>query len=187
MNILQDQTFTNTDFTATQPPTEYDACSFVRCNFAKANLSAFRFVDCAFTDCDWSNALLTKTTLNDVRFTGSKLLGINFHECSEALFTVSFDHCNLNFASFYRRMMKKTGFKNCLLHEADFTEANLTGAAFTNCDLSKAVFENTVLEKADFRTAFHFAIDPERNKLKKARFSDENLAGLLVKYDLVIG
>lgn len=82
--------------------------------------------------------------------------------------------------------MKKTVFKSCILHEADFTEAILTGSAFDGCDLHRAVFENTVLEKVDFRTAFNFVIDPERNRLKKARFSNANLAGLLAKYDLHI-
>lgn len=184
MNPTQDQTFIRKDFTALQPATEYEACEFLHCNFSKADLSDFRFVDCIFTDCDWSNARLAKTTLNDVRFTGCKALGLPFHDCNDGLFTVAFNHCNLSFSSFHGRTMKKTNFTACLLHEADFTEAVLTGSAFDGCDLQRAVFENTVLEKADFRTAFNFNIDPERNKLKKARFGNANLAGLLAKYDL---
>lgn len=187
MNVLvQDQTITNKHFTSTQTATEYEACEFINCNFAMADFSNFRFVDCTFTDCDVSNARLTKTTLNDVKFTGCKLLGLHFHECSETLFTVSFRNCNLSFSSFYRRTMKKAVFEACLLHEADFTEANLTGSTFDGCDLNRSVFENTVLEKVDFSTAFNFVIDPERNRLKKARFSNASLAGLLAKYDLHI-
>lgn len=184
--FLQDQSFNNKDFTSSSTATEYEACEFTHCNFSKADLSHFRFVDCSFTDCDWSNARLAKTTLNDVKFTGCKLLGLSFHDCNDGLFTVSFNRCNLSFSSFHGRTMKKTNFKACLLHEADFTEAVLTGSAFDGCDLGRAVFENTVLEKVDFRTAYNYSIDPEKNKLKKARFSNANLAGLLAKYDLDI-
>jgi len=47
-----------------------------------------------------------------------------------------------------------------------------------------AVFESTHLERADFRTATNYQIDPERNKMEGAKFSVNNLAGLLVKYEL---
>ena len=52
--------------------------------------------------------------------------------------------------------------------------------------ISKAIFENTILEKADFRTAYNYAIDPEINKIKRARFSSFGVAGLLQKYDIDI-
>ena len=68
----------------------------------------------------------------------------------------------------------------------DFTETDLTDAVFDECDLSKAIFENTILEKVDLSTSINFNIDPERNRLKKAKFSAENIVGLLEKYDLVI-
>jgi hypothetical protein len=49
-----------------------------------------------------------------------------------------------------------------------------------------AIFSQTNLEKADFTTAFNYQIDPEQNRMKKARFSPEGIAGLLVKYKIVI-
>ena len=55
---------------------------------------------------------------------------------------------------------------------------------FINCDFSGAVFENTILEKADLRTAINYSIDPEINRLKKAKFSMPGLIGLLDKYDI---
>jgi uncharacterized protein YjbI with pentapeptide repeats len=72
------------------------------------------------------------------------------------------------------------------LQEADFSECELNSAIFDNCDLFNATFDQTNLEKADFRTAMNFRIDPERNKLKKARFSKSHLSGLLEKYDILI-
>jgi uncharacterized protein YjbI with pentapeptide repeats len=72
------------------------------------------------------------------------------------------------------------------MHEVDFSESDLSNATFDNCDLLTATFDRTVLEKADFRTAYNYAIDPENNRIKKARFSTAGLAGLLFKYDLDI-
>ena len=77
-------------------------------------------------------------------------------------------------------------FKNSSLHEVDFTDADLSDAVFDNCDLSRAVFENTNLEKADFRSAYNYSIDPERNRVKKAKFSLQGAVGLLDKYDIHI-
>ena len=42
------------------------------------------------------------------------------------------------------------------------------------------------LEKADFRTAFNYSIDPENNRMKKAKFSPPEVVGLLNKYDIEI-
>jgi uncharacterized protein YjbI with pentapeptide repeats len=66
------------------------------------------------------------------------------------------------------------------------TNANLTKAVFTECDLAGAVFDNTNAEQADFSSAWHFTIDPEHNKIRKAKFSTAGLAGLLHKYQLTI-
>jgi hypothetical protein len=42
------------------------------------------------------------------------------------------------------------------------------------------------LEKTDFRSSFNYSIDPEVNRIKKAKFDRAGLAGLLDKYDLEI-
>ena len=68
----------------------------------------------------------------------------------------------------------------------DFTEADLNNASFDNCDLIGAKFEKTNLEKADLSTSFNYSIDPELNRIKKAKFSIDGIAGLLDKYDIEI-
>ncbi|MBN1650376.1 MAG: pentapeptide repeat-containing protein [Bacteroidales bacterium] len=75
---------------------------------------------------------------------------------------------------------------NCNLQEVDFTEADLSASHFDNCDLSGAHFENSKLQKADFRSAFNYRIDPELNRIKKAKFSLTEIGGLLYKYDIEI-
>jgi uncharacterized protein YjbI with pentapeptide repeats len=72
------------------------------------------------------------------------------------------------------------------LHETDFAECDLTNGVFDNCDLSGALFDHTNLEKADFRTAFNYSVDPENNRIKKAKFSLPGVTGLLHKYDIEI-
>lgn len=68
----------------------------------------------------------------------------------------------------------------------DFTECDLAGAMFSECDLARATFDNTNLEKADFRSSYNYSIDPEKNRMKKAKFSLTGVVGLLDKYDIVI-
>ena len=69
---------------------------------------------------------------------------------------------------------------------ADFMAADLTEAIFDNCNLHKTVFMDTIAYKTDFTTSYNYMIDPEKNKLKKARFSKDGLAGLLTKYEIVV-
>jgi len=77
-------------------------------------------------------------------------------------------------------------FSNCDLQETDFAMAELVQAIFDNCNLAGASFEASNLEKADFRTSYHYTINPETNKIKKARFGKENLEGLLSHLDIII-
>lgn len=114
------------------------------------------------------------------------MLGLRFDDCSDFGLSFSFEGCTLNHSSFYKTKIKKTIFKNSQLQECDFSEADLTQAVFTNCDLKNAHFESTVLEKADLRTAYNYSINPELNKIKKAKFSASGIAGLLDKYDIEI-
>jgi len=100
--------------------------------------------------------------------------------------TFSFTGCTLNFASFYQVVIKQLQFKDCKLIGADFTEADLSEVQFETCDLSKAIFANTQLTKANFKTAFNYRIDPEKNRLKGAKFSAKGIAGLLNKYEIYI-
>ena len=82
--------------------------------------------------------------------------------------------------------MKKTIFKDCSLHEADFVEADLSKSVFDNCDFAGTSFERTNLAGADFRTSFNYNFDPELNHIKNAKFSLTGIAGLLSKYNIQI-
>ena len=63
---------------------------------------------------------------------------------------------------------------------------DVDGAVFDHCDLSRATFDNTSIERDDFRTSYNYSIDPERNRIKKAKFTIFGISGLLDKYDIHI-
>lgn len=184
---FEDEVYEGKDYTTEPlPKGAYEGCTFINCNLSNTDLGNIRFTECTFKGCNLSNARVPKTTLNDVVFKECKILGINFENCDTYLFSVSFDHCVLNYSSFYKRLLKKTPFVHCTIHEADFTDCDLTQSSFDHCDLTNTKFENTNLEKADFRSAMNYTIDPDLNKIKKAQFSLPAVVGLLQKYDIVI-
>lgn len=184
---FENKSFDAIDFTTTRfERGEYEDCSFSNCNFSGIDLSNTRFIECSFKDCNLSNVKTIKTSFNSVRFHGCKLLGINFETCDEFLFSVELEHCALNFSSFYKRSLKTSTIRHCQLQEVDFTECDMSGLVLHECDLTGAKFENTNLEKVDLCTAYHYSINPELNKIKKARFSVTGITGLLDKYDIII-
>lgn len=186
-NIIEDTTFEGIDYSSQALVAgNYEFCRFVGCNFTGLDLSGLEFEGCTFQDCNLSMAKLNHTALRDTTFKACKLLGLRFEDCNSFLFSVHFDGCILQLASFLKMKLKQQVFKNCNLQEADFSGCDLSEAVFKNCDLSRAVFEQSLLEKADLRTAYNYTIDPERNRIRKAKFSRDGLAGLLDKYDLVI-
>ncbi len=165
---------------------EYENCNFQNCNFSKADISKISFQDCRFSNCDFTMAEIIKTAFRTVTFVECRLMGLHFEDCNEFLFAVNFVDCQLNLASFYGWKISDTKFKDCNLQEVDFTEADLSNSIFENCELSGAIFENTNLEGADFRSAMNYNLNPEINKISKAKFSNSNLSGLLAKYDIKI-
>jgi fluoroquinolone resistance protein len=184
---FEDQLFESIDFSLEPLGLgEYEGCNFVNCNFSNTDLSEMQFIDCQFKSCNLSMVKTIKTTLNGTIFQECKILGVSFENCQESLFQVKFEKCILNFSSFFKRNLKKIAFRYCTMQETDFTNADLTSAIFDHCDLTNAKFEQTILEKADLRSAFNYSINPEINRIKKAKFSLQGIAGLLDKYDIVI-
>ena len=165
---------------------EYECCRFLNCSFSESDLSGFQFTECEFSGCNLSLVKLNNTSLRDVKFNDCKMLGLHFDACSTFGLSFSFENCILNHSSFYGLDIRKTLFKNAALQEVDFALCDLTGAIFDQCDFKFAGFHNTILERADLRTSFNYLIDPELNRIKKAKISIYGTPGLLNKYDLTI-
>ena len=165
---------------------KYDCCTFVNCHFAEADFSALVFMECTFDNCDLSNVNLNLTAFKTVIFKNCKLLGLRFEDCQSTFLSIEFMDCKMNFSSFYQMKRPKVSFNNCQLQEVDFSEADFSKVNFENCDLKSAIFDQTNLEGADFRTAHSFEIHPVLNRLKNARFSRDNVLGLLSHFDIKI-
>jgi uncharacterized protein YjbI with pentapeptide repeats len=184
---IEDKLFERVDFT--KVPLEmgaYEHCRFVDCDFSGADLSNRRFSECVFAGCNLTLAVLGGTAFRDVQFTECKMWGLRFEHCSKFGQSFRFDRCSLNHSSFYQGRLKGTTFKDTQLHEVDFTECDLTQAVFDTSSLHLSRFDRTILEKADLRSAVDYSIDPESNRIKKAKFALLGLGGLLEKYDIVI-
>lgn len=187
MKLIQDKIFSKINFSAESLlKAEYDNCTFRDCILSDADLNNITFTECLFEDCNLSMAQVKYTSLRNIKFINCKMTGFNFSHCDPFLLQVTFNECILQLASFYKLKLRNTNFNNCDLREADFTEADLAGASFTECDLMGVIFQDSIMEKADFRTARNYSIDPEMNRIKKAKFSREGITGLLDKYQIVI-
>jgi len=165
---------------------EYENCTFVNCNFNSADLSNIIFSECLFTGCNLSMAVLTDTAIRETKFRECKMLGLKFENCNRFGLSFTAENCQLNHSSFYQLKFKNAVFAHCLLHETDFTESDFTGTVFNDCDFSLAVFNHANLEKTDFRTSYNYSINPENNRIKKAKFSLPAVTGLLDTYDIEI-
>ncbi len=185
--MIENQQFEKIDYTQ-QPRLleQFECCTFVGCTFTNVDISNSEFTECEFRNCNLSMVTVKNTAFKEVRFVNCKILGVNFGQCSEFLLQWYFEDCILNNTSFHKLNIKNTIFKNCSIQEADFTETNAQNVAFDNCDLLNTLFDFTNLEKADFRTAYNYALDPETNKIAKAKFSLQGVVGLLYKYNISI-
>lgn len=181
----REKTFKGKDFSGSKRlEADFEACVFENCNFLEADFTLMDFIDCQFIDCNLSLAIVNGTLFQDTTFKECKAMGIRFENCNKFGLTVSFESCALDNSSFYEVKMPGTTFKNCQLKHVDFTKADLQSVNFEGSNLEAAVFEGTLLGKADFRAADNFAIDPERNSIREAKFLKENLSGLVLKYRL---
>ncbi len=165
---------------------EYESCIFNGCDFNALNLSNYKFVDCIFNSCNLSLCELQQTAFRDVEFKDCKLMGLRFDQTNTFGLSFTFEACILDHSIFFGLKLKNTAYRNCRLHEVDFTECDLTASSFENCDLQRAIFMQCNLQKADFRTSFNYVLDPELNRIKKAKFSLLGVPGLLYKYDIHI-
>jgi uncharacterized protein YjbI with pentapeptide repeats len=72
------------------------------------------------------------------------------------------------------------------MHQVDFTEAEAKKTRFKDCDLYMSTFDRTNIEQADFTSAINFNINPSKNQIKNASFSNENISGLLESFNIKI-
>ncbi|MDP4292010.1 MAG: pentapeptide repeat-containing protein [Bacteroidota bacterium] len=185
--LHENKTFDNIDWSEKEvSKNEFLKCIFKDCNFSNGLLLNNEFADCQFVDCNLSMIKLDATALRNVSFKNCKLIGVDFSNCKDFLFCVSFENCILDYVYFFKKKLRDTIFKRCSIREANFADTDLTNAVFADCDLSMTQFEKSNLNGADFTSAYNYTIDPELNRMKNAKFSVNGLAGLLCKYEIIV-
>jgi len=184
---VEDNEFIGIDYTEDFLKTgNYENCIFENCNFSNNDLSESIFIDCEFDNCIFSMIKNENTSFRNCNFKNSKVLGVQFDECKTLMLSMEFDGCQLNYSSFYSLDLSGKTFNNCEMHEVDFGGCDLSKSIFLNCDLRGSNFENTKLYASDLRSAVNYSIDPEKNDIRKAKFSLIGISGLLEKYDIEI-
>jgi len=163
---------------------EFEYCEFSQCIFP--DLSQLTFRDCIFKTCNFSNLKTTQSILQNCVFKNCKLLGLNFAGAKDFAFEVHFENCMMDYASFDKKKMNKSSFKSCKMHGVNFTQADLSKSTFANCDFYDALFPGTNLSGVDLTSCIHLVIDPEVNKIKKAKFSLQSLPGLLQRHEIIV-
>jgi len=181
----ENQEFENIDYSFKSLTNEefYD-CNFTACNFTETDLAGTTFEDCIFKDCNFSQINTQGLAFRTVEFKDCKILGVDFSKCNKLTLSFKFENCILDYSTFYGLKAKGTQFINCSLREVDFTDADFNASVFKSSDLARAVFYNTYLSEADFRGAKNLILDPEINRIKKAKFNSSQLEGLLYKHQL---
>lgn len=183
MNVFLDKTFENLKSLELG---EYENCIFKSCDFSETNFMNYKFIQCEFKECNLSMMRIPNTFIQSTHFFNCKMLGIRFSDCNPFGLSFSFKNCIMNHCDFYQTEIPKTLFKECQLHDVEFSNCDLRESIFKECDLNGSVFNQSILEKVDFRTAHNFTIQPNKNRIKKAKFSANNLRGLLDQFDLII-
>lgn len=164
----------------------FTSCSFHSCDFSESILRNAKFSACTFINCNLSMTKLDGCRFQDCHFIECKIVGAEFFKCEKTFFSVSFKKCLLNYCNFSDLNMKNTSFYGSHLKENHFTNTSLIGADFTDADLSGTLFHNCDLCKADFSSAKQYDIDPQTNKIKKAKFSLPEAVGLLRGFDITL-
>lgn len=165
---------------------EFEQCHFKACDFTEVELHQVKFLACTFETCNLSNVKLEKSSFQDCTFAQCKMLGLAFDNCNPFNLSMQFKECILSHASFSGLNLTQCGFDQCDLTGVDFGYCDLTQAKLTNCKMTDTLFEQTILQKADMRDSINYQIDPDNNTIKGARFSKEEIIGLLAKYQIII-
>lgn len=167
--MFQDRQFEGGDLTgADLGGRDLTGCTFKGVRLRETRWRETRLEDCRFEDCDLSRMTPDGMSARDVLFAGCKLMGVDWSNLG-AYPAMTFDRCDLRYASTVKVRLRKISFTACNLEEAQFVETELAEASFADCRLTGARFERCDLRKASFAGATGLTIDPTGNQLRGAR------------------
>lgn len=164
---------------------------FYRCTFRRLDLRdslwrRTRLEDCVLEECDLTHMRAGELRAHGVKLLRCKVLGVEWASTSVDP-QLSFEDCDLRYATFVRLHLRGAPFLRCNLTEASFLETDLTDADFSDSDLTGATFEGTTLLCADLSTARGAFIDPAKNKVKDVRLGVESAVLLAASFGMRVG
>lgn len=173
------------DFSEIGSSDEFYDCRFVSCDFSDRTIRKTAFEKCVFDKCNFAMTVFA-CGLRDAAFTDCKMIGADLSAIDRFSNALSFNRCNLDYASFANIKLRGLAFRNCRMHDTSFESAGIPDSTFAGCDMERASFAGADLERADLSAAFNFAIDPRECRLKKTVFSRYRLEGLVSHLNIVI-
>lgn len=154
---------------------DFYRCTFQRAKLDKSRWRRARLEECVFDECDLTHMVPAEVRAHGVRFRGCKLMGVEWSATSLDP-QLSFEGCDLRYATFLGVNLRRTSFRACNAAESTFVDADLTEADFADVDLSGATFQGVTLAHADFTSARGAFFDPAKNRVKDARIGLESAA-----------
>ena len=166
----------------------FEDCTFDTCLLQNVDFSGCKFINCQFTGCDLSNIKVVGTAFQEIYFSNCKMIGIQFDTINPLLFEVSFTQLHVRSNIFLCRYGQILSLrqKSVPCSMQILTEAKLQDSVWIGSDLLNAAFDQTVLNEADFRHASNLKLNPNQNQIRRAKFSQDALPGLLTDFDIII-
>lgn len=184
--FYQDLKFSQGEFSEQElKDTEFTGCSFEKINFEKTKFKYVRFEGCTFNKCNMSLIKITGSRFIDCTFKDSKMIGINWQE-AEGPIEIVMQSCTLDYSVFYGLDLRRVEITDSMAKEVNFENADLSKGKFNGTDFYLSKFKNTNLSFADMRDSKNYDINPEFNRIKKARFSMPEAMTLLQCFDIEI-
>ncbi|MEO8451566.1 MAG: pentapeptide repeat-containing protein [Gemmatimonadota bacterium] len=161
--------FTDLELTAADlSGKEFEGCTFRRCKLPESRWSRCVIEDSVFEDCDLSRMAPQQLALRTVLFKNTKLVGVTWKGLEPGV-DVSFEGCDLRYASFVGLRLKSVRIAGCSLRDANFFDTDLTNADFGDSDLTGSTIQGCTLAKANFSRAKGVFVNPATNVVKGAR------------------
>ena len=164
---------------------EFERCTFRRCKLPESRWIRARLEDCVFETCDLSRMMPRTMELHGVTFQDTRLSGVEFVELG-LLPIVTFNGCDLRYASFTNLRLRATAFVKCTMREVNFVDVDLTKADFTDTDLTGGTFQRCVLHECNLTRATSVFVDPQQNRVKGLRVSLEAAVTLAQSFGIVV-
>lgn len=156
-----------------------------RKNYTANDLAGAELEDVLFEACSLVATNLTDTRFSSVTFERCKLIGVDFRKCRAfPSVDVSFVDCVLDACNFSDLALRKQKFVSCDVRRCVFLRTDLSDADFSHSDLDESIFHECDLRRADFSRARNYLVDPNGNKIAKAKFSLPEAVSLLRGFEI---